>query len=144
MTDSGDHGGDSTPEVEAGLFVYGSKLGFEAGGAAGSPVSQVDLVPTISLLLGVPVPFSNLGMMIQDLFIPTMLIKDGGAHARLSSFSSDNLLKFRMSYMKSNVHQAGQYIHICIYFFLPKYNYISKALIIKNREDKVSCCSCSP
>jgi len=31
-------------------------------------VSQVDLVPTISLLLGIPVPFSNLGTVISDLF----------------------------------------------------------------------------
>jgi len=31
-------------------------------------VSQVDLVPTISLMLGIPVPFSNLGTVIVDLF----------------------------------------------------------------------------
>ena len=31
-------------------------------------VSQVDLVPTISLLLGIPIPFSNLGTIIIDLF----------------------------------------------------------------------------
>ena len=31
-------------------------------------VSQVDLVPTISLLMGLPIPFSNLGSVIPDLF----------------------------------------------------------------------------
>ncbi|KAL8611893.1 hypothetical protein ACOMHN_033638 [Nucella lapillus] len=31
-------------------------------------VQQTDLVPTISLLLGVPIPFSNLGTIIPDLF----------------------------------------------------------------------------
>ena len=31
-------------------------------------VSQVDFVPTISLLLGSPIPFSNLGAIITDLF----------------------------------------------------------------------------
>lgn len=31
-------------------------------------MSQVDLVPTISLMLGIPMPFSNLGMVIVDLF----------------------------------------------------------------------------
>ena len=33
-----------------------------------SHVSQVDFVPTISLLLGLPVPFSNLGTVMVDLF----------------------------------------------------------------------------
>ena len=31
-------------------------------------VPQVDLTPTLSLLLGVPVPYSNLGMVIPELF----------------------------------------------------------------------------
>ena len=31
-------------------------------------VQQVDLVPTLSLLLGLPIPFSNLGTVITDLF----------------------------------------------------------------------------
>ena len=30
-------------------------------------VSQIDLVPTLSLLMGVPIPFSNLGAVITDL-----------------------------------------------------------------------------
>ena len=31
-------------------------------------VSQIDLVPTVSLLFGLPIPFSNLGSVILDLF----------------------------------------------------------------------------
>ena len=31
-------------------------------------ISQIDFVPTISLLLGLPIPFSNLGMVIPELF----------------------------------------------------------------------------
>ena len=31
-------------------------------------VSQIDLVPTVSLLLGLPVPFSSLGTIVLDLF----------------------------------------------------------------------------
>lgn len=31
-------------------------------------VDQIDLVPTTSLLLGVPIPFSNLGSVIESLF----------------------------------------------------------------------------
>ena len=32
-------------------------------------VRQIDFVPTLSLLMGVPIPFSNLGMVIPDLFL---------------------------------------------------------------------------
>ncbi|XP_023334554.1 GPI ethanolamine phosphate transferase 3 [Eurytemora carolleeae] len=111
MTNSGDHGGDSLPEIEAGLFVYGLKLGFDLKAEA-STVSQIDLVPTLSLLLGVPVPFSNLGALIDELLIPTMLIKESGSgsHSRLTSFSQEDLIKFRMSYMKANVHQVYKYL----------------------------------
>jgi hypothetical protein len=31
-------------------------------------VAQVDLVPTLSLLLGTPIPFANLGFVIPELF----------------------------------------------------------------------------
>ncbi len=31
-------------------------------------VSQTDLVPTLSLLMGLPIPFSNLGMVVKELF----------------------------------------------------------------------------
>ncbi|PIK50046.1 putative GPI ethanolamine phosphate transferase 3 [Apostichopus japonicus] len=31
-------------------------------------VAQIDLVPSVSLLLGIPIPFSNLGRLIPDLF----------------------------------------------------------------------------
>jgi phosphatidylinositol glycan class O len=32
-------------------------------------VSQVDLVPTLSLLMGLPIPFSSIGTLIPELFI---------------------------------------------------------------------------
>ncbi|KAK7116395.1 GPI ethanolamine phosphate transferase 3-like [Littorina saxatilis] len=71
MTRTGDHGGDSEDELTAGLFVYSP-----AQITASSPppqdkpqvIQQTDLVPTLSLLLGLPIPFSNLGMVIPDLF----------------------------------------------------------------------------
>lgn len=34
-------------------------------------VSQVDIVPTLSLLLGLPIPFGNLGLVIPDIFYHT-------------------------------------------------------------------------
>ncbi|KAJ3328351.1 mannose-ethanolamine phosphotransferase gpi13 [Blyttiomyces sp. JEL0837] len=97
MDSKGDHGGDSENEVNAGLFVYskGKKLvdiddvehrtvfedvlaGLDevevetrgpyvsSGGFRTLP--QIDLVPTLSLLMGIPVPFGNLGTVVPDLF----------------------------------------------------------------------------
>lgn len=69
MTHSGDHGGDSAEELDAALFVYSpsqiTASKYEPGKY--KTVSQIDLVPTISLLLGTPIPFSSLGMVITDL-----------------------------------------------------------------------------
>ncbi|WFC97525.1 mannose-ethanolamine phosphotransferase gpi13 [Malassezia yamatoensis] len=90
MDATGDHGGDSELEVGAGLFMY-AKKGFYPGALAEqsdinsvlddtayvpfSPldgkhrsVAQIDLVPTLSLLLGLPIPYNNLGTVIPELF----------------------------------------------------------------------------
>lgn len=90
MDATGDHGGDSELEVGAGLFMYAKRgllrgasaapLDVEAvrGADAFAPfapldgthrsVPQIDLVPTLALLLGVPIPFNNLGTVIPELF----------------------------------------------------------------------------
>ncbi|KAG9488279.1 hypothetical protein GDO78_007859 [Eleutherodactylus coqui] len=69
MTDTGDHGGDSEKEVTAALFLY-SKAPLFADQLQTDPpaVPQVNLVPSLSLLLGIPIPYSNLGAIIDDLF----------------------------------------------------------------------------
>ncbi|PAV62515.1 hypothetical protein WR25_00145 [Diploscapter pachys] len=65
MTSTGDHGGDSEDETNAGIFVYSPErpLAFSS-----RSLQQIDLVPTLSLLLGLPIPFSNLGTVIESLF----------------------------------------------------------------------------
>ncbi|CAJ0577682.1 unnamed protein product, partial [Mesorhabditis spiculigera] len=65
MTSSGDHGGDTTPEVTAGLLIHSPSLKFTPLTAV---PRQIDLVPSLALLLGVPIPFSNLGIVIPQLF----------------------------------------------------------------------------
>jgi phosphatidylinositol glycan class O len=74
MTDDGNHGGATRLETNAALFAY-SKRPF-AYDESNSPLSslrsevfQIDLVPTLSLLLGVPVPFNSLGSIIPELFV---------------------------------------------------------------------------
>jgi len=72
MTISGDHGGDSDDEVMAGLFTYSKKQLFSpvlhTETTPLPKVSQIDVVPTLSLLLDQPIPYSNLGSVIPDFY----------------------------------------------------------------------------
>ena len=70
MTPTGDHGGESGNETDAGLFVYSPRPLFCDRQINNRVVSQIDLVPTTALLLGIPLPFSNLGAIIPELFLP--------------------------------------------------------------------------
>ncbi|KAF2146155.1 uncharacterized protein K452DRAFT_242762 [Aplosporella prunicola CBS 121167] len=78
MDAKGDHGGESDDEVEAALWMYSKKGVFGRSSsdyvtppatAKERPVQQIDLVPTLSLLLGLPIPFNNLGKPIEEAFI---------------------------------------------------------------------------
>lgn len=84
MTEDGNHGGGTEEETNAGLFAHfspgcgdlGPSLdisGIEIGSysqEAFKSVNQIDLVPTISLLLGLPIPFANLGGVVPGLLPP--------------------------------------------------------------------------
>ncbi|KAF2025314.1 hypothetical protein EK21DRAFT_116950 [Setomelanomma holmii] len=78
MDTKGDHGGESEDEIEAALWMYSKKGLFGRSSPAHTappanakvrPVGQIDLVPTLSLLLGMPIPFNNLGKPIEEAFI---------------------------------------------------------------------------
>ncbi|KAF2016563.1 hypothetical protein BU24DRAFT_422925 [Aaosphaeria arxii CBS 175.79] len=78
MDSKGDHGGESDDEIQAALWMYSKKGVFGRSSPANKippatakerPVGQIDLVPTLSLLLGLPVPFNNLGTPIEEAFI---------------------------------------------------------------------------
>lgn len=77
MDTKGDHGGESNDEVEAALWMYSKRgiFGRTDKGTLLPPkhardrfVPQIDLVPTLSLLLGMPIPFNNLGSPIEEAF----------------------------------------------------------------------------
>jgi GPI ethanolamine phosphate transferase 3 subunit O len=83
MDRKGDHGGDGDLEVSSGLWIYskGPALSskdpptsdfphkiFPGESSPHRSVPQIDLVPTLSLLLGLPIPFNNLGTVIPELF----------------------------------------------------------------------------
>lgn len=78
MDVKGDHGGESDDELEASLWFYSKKGVFGRGHngfleppptAKQRAVAQIDLVPTLSLLLGLPIPFNNLGAPIAEAFV---------------------------------------------------------------------------
>ncbi|KAL7306284.1 hypothetical protein TKK_0001716 [Trichogramma kaykai] len=70
MTESGDHGGDTVDEIETALFVYSTKplikVLNDSTKNSIKKVNQIDIVPTISLILGNAIPFSNLGNLIIE------------------------------------------------------------------------------
>jgi phosphatidylinositol glycan class O len=78
MDSTGNHGGDAPDELESTLFMYSKNAKFlkkdlknydiTKGGANYRQVNQIDLVPTISLLLGLPIPYNNLGFPIDEVF----------------------------------------------------------------------------
>ncbi|CEJ90176.1 Putative Phosphoethanolamine transferase class O [[Torrubiella] hemipterigena] len=77
MDGKGDHGGESDDEVEAALWMYSKKPAFgrtkpefsiPPANAKIRPVGQIDFVPTLALLLGIPIPFNNLGKPIEEAF----------------------------------------------------------------------------
>ncbi|KAG8706929.1 mannose-ethanolamine phosphotransferase gpi13 [Ceratobasidium sp. 395] len=89
MDKRGDHGGDGELETNSALWLYSkghaltspSSLAKQLDLAGHYPkvtfpgytepfpsIQQIDLVPTIALLLGLPIPLNNLGTVIHDVF----------------------------------------------------------------------------
>ncbi|XP_046403126.1 GPI ethanolamine phosphate transferase 3 [Ischnura elegans] len=99
MTSTGDHGGDSMDEVMSALFVYSRSTLFPLDTLDKVvSVSQIDLVPTLSFILGVPIPFANLGNII----IETLPMTNNG--------NSDVDWKYALAALWSNALQVNNYL----------------------------------
>lgn len=108
MDGKGDHGGESDDEVEAALWMYSKKGVFgrtdptyvtPPATAKIRPVNQIDLVPTLALLLGLPIPFNNLGKPIEEAFAG----KKGNAWENLAAIA-------RMTAAGIKRYQAAYYV----------------------------------
>ncbi|KAI0017327.1 GPI ethanolamine phosphate transferase 3-like protein [Xylariomycetidae sp. FL0641] len=109
MDGKGDHGGESRDEIEAALWMYSkrpvfgrTKPEFKTPPATAEirPVNQIDLVPTLALLLGIPIPYNNLGHPIEEAFVGTK----GNAWDRLaaaSSVTSAGIRRYQASYFEA-------------------------------------------
>ncbi|CAK6433856.1 unnamed protein product [Pipistrellus nathusii] len=79
MTKSGDHGGDSELEISAALFLYSpTALFLRPPPQEPEVVPQISLVPTLALLLGLPIPFGNIGEVMPELF---SVVEDSQPHS---------------------------------------------------------------
>ncbi|KAL7419663.1 mannose-ethanolamine phosphotransferase gpi13 [Cryptotrichosporon argae] len=92
MDSKGNHGGDSELEVAAATWIYSKGAPIAHDVAAVAPevaaslptylfpgasasirhIEQIDLVPSLSLLLGLPIPFNSLGSVIPELFASSL------------------------------------------------------------------------
>lgn len=101
MDKTGNHGGESPDELESTLFLYSKSrnAGFNRKsshlydladlGKNYRSVNQIDFVPTLSLLLGLPIPFNNLGYPIDEVF--------GSVESKLRSayLTTQQLMRYR-------------------------------------------------
>ncbi|CDO93334.1 unnamed protein product [Kluyveromyces dobzhanskii CBS 2104] len=75
MDHTGNHGGDSQDELESTLWLYAKDANWSKDdlynttnlGSSYKTMNQIDLVPTLSLLLGLPIPFNNLGWPLDEI-----------------------------------------------------------------------------
>ena len=76
MDHTGNHGGDSQDELESVLWLYAKNANWSKDydsynttdlGTSYKQMNQIDLVPTLSLLLGIPIPFNNLGWPLDEI-----------------------------------------------------------------------------
>ena len=87
MDPKGDHGGDGILETASATWIYSkstplkllpidtvppsllTNTTFPDSPLSHRSIQQIDLVPSLALLLGLPIPFNNLGNVIPELFL---------------------------------------------------------------------------
>lgn len=112
MTRTGDHGGDTEDELNALMFAYSPGADFHVdhppsinvvdddAAAAATAMRQIDLVPTLALILGVPIPFSNLGRINYNL-LPDIEMPHFDRDRQFLMYSLLNV--WQMRYYQTNI-----------------------------------------
>ncbi|KAL4778474.1 hypothetical protein BJX76DRAFT_139209 [Aspergillus varians] len=116
MDSKGDHGGESNDEVDAALWVYSKKgiFGRTSQETALPPkyarerfVPQIDIVPTLSLLLGIPIPFNSLGSPIEEAFVGSRG-NDWTNLVTVNRLASAQIQRYQHAYAKIRGEDAGE------------------------------------
>ena len=126
MTDEGDHGGSSEVEVNSFLFAHrphgNIAAAFEDDEDEDDDIStirsknemmQIDLVPTLSVLMGVPIPFSSLGLVNEKLWDLCHNDEEDDANTN-SDTNINNNKRISASFERAldqNVRQVWRYIN---------------------------------
>lgn len=109
MDAKGDHGGETADEVESALWMYSRTPSFgrlnqnnikPPPTAKTNFVDQIDLVPTLSFLLGMPVPFNNLGGPIEEAFVGPYG-EDTKALAEANRLTAAQIQRYKQLYIGS-------------------------------------------
>ncbi|OBT81113.1 hypothetical protein VE02_10321, partial [Pseudogymnoascus sp. 03VT05] len=116
MDAKGDHGGESDDEVQAALWMYSRRgiFGRTAPETLLPPVSakdpravnQIDLVPTLALLLGLPIPFNNLGRPIEEAFAGRKG-NDWANLANVEAMTAAGVERYQDAYFKARGIEEG-------------------------------------
>jgi phosphatidylinositol glycan class O len=116
-TSDGDHGGDSELELEAALFAYSRPPPGKSRPATprlrhgqAAAVSQIDLTPTIALLLGLPIPFGSLGLVIPELTAFHLHQEDSLGDGGDAALRSNEQIQAELA--RLNSHQIWRYLTI--------------------------------
>ena len=133
MTPEGDHGGSTDYETNTVLLYY-TKKGFskfryaypellEFDGKYIKNINQIHFASTLSFLLGLPIPFSNIGNLITDLYVNNDRIKSNEEFLR--QVLADNYINYR---------QISKYIDT-VQKVYNKFNVEDYARILKKRAE---------
>ncbi|PVU98743.1 hypothetical protein BB559_001314 [Furculomyces boomerangus] len=68
MNEIGNHGGSSEGEVSPAMVFISPSIKWNADMKSIGSIDQTDLVPTLSFMLGFPIPQNNLGVVIEEMF----------------------------------------------------------------------------
>ncbi|KAH9913817.1 uncharacterized protein BXZ73DRAFT_55334 [Epithele typhae] len=115
MDRKGDHGGDGDHETSAALWVYSKRPQlihpkanipdfllttrfFPNAPVEARHIQQIDLAASLSLALGLPVPFNNLGTVIPEMFWSD---KNGDRFTRALSINTAQIRRYLDTYRKS-------------------------------------------
>eukprot|EP00096_Caligus_rogercresseyi_P005606 TRINITY_DN2157_c0_g1_i1.p1 TRINITY_DN2157_c0_g1~~TRINITY_DN2157_c0_g1_i1.p1 ORF type:complete len:785 (+),score=220.17 TRINITY_DN2157_c0_g1_i1:1226-3580(+) len=98
MKNTGDHGGDSRDEISSTFLVYNKKYKFRSTDSRMVNPSQIDFLPTASLWMGLPIPFSNLGA-----YLP--LLQDERHNQHFIKSNVDQVMSYFQGYFTSSSRQ---------------------------------------
>jgi len=129
MRADGGHGGSNDEETGTVIAAY-YKNGFRKHKSTGldevmrsideksTSMMQVDITPTLAMLLGVPIPFSNLGQIINDIYpnvIKTSHSSDDSSSSQ-TSLEDDSTSSFVAQLLRDNYLNTLQIYNFIVAF----------------------------